>query len=183
MSNRLTSLIAEVQTMKNEINQEIAEPIQKLIDLVHSGHIEHFTINSRTKQPIGQHPYGQLTISIGLPDNVASKGAILGAGGTEPNEFMSPDFLKVTEPTVVKQLKSINTHLSAINDYLFDSIPPVENTFFFSLARLNKTAKWGEQPDLDQYPMIPRYVESYIKLQGTDNPESALVAAPKKLKM
>lgn len=183
MSNRLTALISEVQSMKDEINKEIAEPIQKLIDLVHSEDIKHFSINSRTKQPIGQHPYGQLTISIGLPDNIASKGAILGAGGTEPNEFMSPEFLKVTDPNVVKQLKSINTHLSAINDYLFDSIPPLENSFFFSLSRLNKTGKWNEE-DLDKHPMIPRYVESYVNLQGSNNTEAENALTPsKKLKM
>lgn len=167
MARNLMDLVKELNEVKKEINNEMAEPVQKLVNMVHAGTIK--DINMRIVKPsnIGGKCY--VTISVGFTDRQSR--VLLGGGGETFAEYANEEARKNVPEAVKKQLHSVNVHLNAINDYLSESLNNGSvGSYYFSKFRLNNEAGWTPEVTKDMQ-MLPKFLEGLVDLNGVEAPK------------
>lgn len=163
MSQQLTALISQVQSLQKNIFQELAEPIQTLVDMVHAGEIESFYTNFFVVRPLEKANHSKIHIKI----NSLHTG-YLGTGLLEPETYIEPNLLKSISAEGFDKIVHLNTQLNAINDYLSTSIPVDTGLYAFSLKRLHNGSESNPNSfDVNDWPMLPAFLEDYVNLHGT----------------
>lgn len=181
MSNRLEKLITAIDSVKKEAYQEIAEPIQALINMVHKDELYYFSIKSSIAPNKNGFHHGNLTVSFGTHNMPLDSKIILGSGNIE-SQYLDSLLIDGSSPEVIKQLVSINKHLTAINEFLSDAIPAKDSEFFFSQARINHEGYWSQKEKRERFPIVPSYLEEYVRIQGSENAQKNFTVLKPKLK-
>ena len=162
---RLMDLVSELNNLKKEINKEVAEPVQKLVNLVHEGKIESFTTRVGKESKLKEGGY--MTISITVDDEMKSK-LLIGGGGVNFEDCANADAVKNTSPELKKELMALNAHLTAINEHVGRGLNvPMSATYFFSKNRLNGEGGWTEEAMKD-FEMLPSFLKDVVNLNGTN---------------
>lgn len=163
MSQQLTDLISQIQSLQKNIFKELAEPIQTLVDMAHAGEIESFYLSFFTVRPLDKPQHSKIHIKV----NSLHIG-YLGTGLLEPESYIEPHLLETLSNEGFDKLVHLNTQLNAINDHLSTAIPVNSGFYPFSLKRLhNGRESKPESSDVNEWPMLPEFLEDYVNLHGT----------------
>lgn len=166
--SRLLNLVKELNEVKKEIVSEIAEPIQKLINLIHEDKLSDLFINVAKTSMISEKGYITVTVTLPSNNNKQVKKAFLGGGGLKIEHLASESTVKSMSPELKKELSDINNHLNAINDHLSTAIPvKTENAYYFSKNRLNEVGGWKKEDVTKDFGMIPDFLKDAVNLNGT----------------
>lgn len=165
--SRLLDLVKELNEAKKEIVNEIAEPIQKLINLTHEDKLRDLFIKVAKTSMNSDKAYIAIAVTLPSDDNNQGKKIFLGGGGVKIEDLATESTVKLMSPELKKELNDINNHLNAINEHLATAIPVnASNAYYFSKNRLNEVG--GLQEDVaKEFEMIPVFLKDVVNLNGT----------------
>lgn len=156
MTHRLTQLIEQVNEVKKNILIEISEPIQQLVNMINNDELEFITLTFYKDQNFHK-PSNLISIKTSNPSTV------LGTSADNIEELFG-DASNNYNKDILQKIFTINQHLVAINQFLKESIPKDDKTYFYSKSRHNLTENWNAEK-AQQWPMIPQWLEPLVNLE------------------
>lgn len=166
--SRILSLTKEIEAFRaqTDIAKELAEPYQELVNLVHANKIERFTMTMHKVQKVGQNPYSVVKFTVHQNGSYAATIGLSSIGNlADVKECISDKNLLDKE--TVKKILSLDKSVSMLNSLVGDMIPPSNDMYPFSLSRLNGEAGFDNEKTRSEWPMLPKYMESLVNLNGS----------------